>query len=1217
MGLSNDVFTLPKNSGWLPLALFANDDLDQADLDSLTLDAADYGLLRVIDGTVYYKPFEGYVGDDTFTYSVTENGILREASVTVVVTPAERQEQNYYDSRIAEELPTSQTPIVLSKVAQFPLQDGANQRFNSFDVTKNGRYFVSTDGTQDGEGLIYEMIPNGDGTFTTELWFDAGPEVFGATGRDIDNSNYIFGGLRGIAFHPEFETNGKFYVTMMEQIPEDPEGHNYIGPIYDDGQNGDSVVAEFTVDPSTGDVIEGSYRELFRVSVPVDDHPIRQLTFNPHAEPGDEDYGLLYVAHGDGSIQSATSGGGQRNDALGKILRVDPLEDGTAPYTVPDTNPFTDTETMPDEVYATGFRNPHTLSFSLDEAGNSHLIVADVGRDNFEEINVVEAGGNYGWSVAEGFFSLNNYPGTVVGIEPLTAEDLQTAIDDSFIFPASFVGHFGYVTYGPDGTPIDGQVGGGQAIASGHAISTESVLKGAFIFGDFAKGGRFYEADLDALLAADTSLEAGETTQDLSWVTPAHMPILFDHDGDPDTTPIVYSSILDLMGKTRSDIRFGQGPNGEMYITTKRDGTVYEVTNARPDSDDVLFGTDGANVLFGYGGDDRLFGEGGADTIILSDGTDIVEGGLGADTFEITDNTERDIIRDFYLGYDMLDLSAFETQSIDVTLIENGVDIDLVRGDTGAVVATLEGAVDRGPTGPLANRDAFFPFDADIAAAGAAGLILGTPATGTGVLNNDGDPDSNIVTLHEVAGAPENIGAWVPGSAGGQFRILSDGTVQFADPEGTVPVGTQTGISYTIVDGDGLTATAEVSLLVEEAPIENTVPVAADDFFRVSPDAAGAYVRLGAVSDDTTLLANDFDAEGAELSIIAINDNGFNVSEGNNIWFDGSNGGQFRVSSSGVIDFYFTEEEVEIGGISGFDYTIVDPLQGSSTATVEVYWGGYANDDFYELSSEELADAGTSMIAVGRTNDGTTALDNDFADATITAINGDANNVGQWVDASDGGQFRVFATGVVQFRAQGAPVEVGSPTSIDYTIAAPDATGDSLTATISLQAVAPPVAVQDDSFSVTAEALAAVGSSWFRLAAVNDGTTLLANDADGFIITDLSVGALGDGTWFDGSNGGQFRVSESGVVDFRNQGDTLTAGETTSFEYTASDGIESQTATVSLTVDAAGLAVASPWDDTSSSAEDSPWDGTASSAEPLVLAEDSPWDDTARSYDFF
>ncbi len=152
------------------------------------------------------------------------------------------------------------------------------------------------------------------------------------------------------------------------------------------------------------------------------------------------------------------------------------------------------------------------------------------------------------------------------------------------------------------------------------------------------------------------------------------------------------------------------------------------------------------------------------------------------------------------------------------------------------------------------------------------------------------------------------------------------------------------------------------------------------------------------------------------------------------------------------------------------------------------------------------------------------------------------------------------------------------------------------------------VAVQDDSFSVSAEALAEAGSSWFRLAAVNDGTTLLANDADSFVIKDLNLGSLGDGTWFDGSNGGQFRVFESGVVDFRNQGDTLASGETTSFKYVASDGTESHTATVSLTVDAMGLAVTSPWDDEAS---------MSSSAEPLPLAEDSPWYDTAGNYDFF
>jgi hypothetical protein len=111
-------------------------------------------------------------------------------------------------------------------------------QINSFDATKDGRYFASTDGTSDGEGLVYELLPDGDGTFQSQLWFDVGAEVFASTGRDIDNSAYIFGGLRSIEFHPDFEENGKLYVSMMEQIPADKSGHTYLGPIYESGQAG-------------------------------------------------------------------------------------------------------------------------------------------------------------------------------------------------------------------------------------------------------------------------------------------------------------------------------------------------------------------------------------------------------------------------------------------------------------------------------------------------------------------------------------------------------------------------------------------------------------------------------------------------------------------------------------------------------------------------------------------------------------------------------------------------------------------------------------------------------------------------------------------------------------------------------------------------------------------------------------------------------------------
>lgn len=1159
-----DTYSIPKNASWAPVALPDGVTLtSDIELGSLT----ENGFLRVENGVLYYKPDAGFDGVDSFVVEGTDGTDSYTFTIDMTVSIAEAQPQHFYDDRVLPEVPTSDSSIVLAPVAEFERLNGANQRFNSFDFTDNGRYFASTDGRVDGEGRIYELVPNGDGTFETEFWFDAGAAVLADSGLDIDNSNFIFGGLRGIAFHPDFENNGKFYISMMQKIPEDKSGHNYIGPIYDEDQNGDSVVAEFTVDPVTGDVIAGSYRELFRVSVPVDDHPIRQIEFNKFAEPGDEDYGLLYIAHGDGSIQSATSGGGLRNDALGKILRVDPLQDGENPYSVPETNPFVDTTEMPDEVYAIGFRNPHTLAFSKDADGNAHLFVGEVGRDNAEEINHVVPGGNYGWSDFEGIFSLERNPGTLTGVRPLDEAHTAEAIAEKAIFPAAFIGHFGFIEFDAEGNPVDGQVGGGQAIASGHAISTESILKGQFIFGDFAKGGRFYDAALEDLISTNSIIPEGGTIADVDWVTPAHMTLLFDHDNDPNTTPLVYSNILDAIDKTRSDIRFNQGPDGQMYLTTKRDGKVYVVANADPNYADVVFGTSGDDELFAYGGDDLLFGDLGEDTLITSDGQDTVTGGLGRDVFKFSFSEGVDEVTDFHVGYDQLDLDEWFAEGIVVSQRVSGDDIELYREDTGDVIGILRGAATRDNAGPVATDDRFNVLDGDLADAGPDGVVVSSD----GVLANDGDPDSDVFSLSTVGGSADNIGQWVAGSNGGLFRITESGQVEFSDDDMTVAAGETTSISYSIVDGEGATDSAEVVVRVRGTPVVNAAPVAGDDFFVAPEGTDGAYTRLARISDGTSILNNDVDPDGDPLGIVAINENGFNVSTvGYNVWFDGDNGGEFRVFDTGVVDFRFSEDEYQAGATTGFDYTVVDPLDDNGFGRVEVIWGGGANDDDYVLTSEQFEALGDGLIAVGRTSDDTTALANDIDGATIVAIDGEAGQLGSWVDGSNGGQFRVFSSGVVQFRNQGEAAELGDITTVSYTIDTPNLSGETLTAQISLTIGDVPLEDEaiDDIYELTASEFVEAGTSWFRLGALRDDSDLLANDGDVVSVTGINNDALEVGVWFDGDNGGQFRVFDSGVVDFRNQGTELTPGNTTSFEYTgvSEDGTEN-TAVVSLVVD--------------------------------------------------
>ncbi|MEL6109942.1 MAG: PQQ-dependent sugar dehydrogenase [Planctomycetota bacterium] len=473
---------------------------------------------------------------------------------------------------MADELTPSGKTLDVRRFAKLPRDaDGRQPRMNSF-ATIGDRSFVVTDGAVDGQGEIYELVTDGAGRSSARLFFDVAASVFENTGLVVANSSPLFG-VRSVAFHPDFDANGKLYVAYTGERPEISAGFNYLSDP-EDPVPVDNVLAEWTIDLATGVVLSDSYRELFRVGMIEPDHPIQNMTFNPYAAVGDSDYGLLYIGHGDGSVQSAIVGDGQNNDALGKILRIDPLPTSSDQYSIPGDNPFLGDASFPDEVYALGFRNPHNLTFAQSSDGVAHLIVTDIGRDNVEEINLVVKGGNYGWADREGVFVHIGEQGFINGVEPLPSDEAN----NGYVYPVSFLGH--------EGVPGESFVG--QAIIGGHVIANgSSALDGQFILAEFVTDGQM----LDQVTTLDASDPDRASPDDLSWLTPQELTILFDHDDDPETLPLVRSSLKDVLddepdfatvlsaGKTRADLRFGQGPDGELYILNKRNGWVYIATN--------------------------------------------------------------------------------------------------------------------------------------------------------------------------------------------------------------------------------------------------------------------------------------------------------------------------------------------------------------------------------------------------------------------------------------------------------------------------------------------------------------------------------------------------------------------------------------------------------------------------------------------------------------
>lgn len=185
-------------------------------------------------------------------------------------------------------------------------------------------------------------------------------------------------GLLGLAFHPRFAENGRFYVNYTDL-------------------SGDTVIAQFSVSPASGNADPASERRLLTIDQPYANHNGGGLAIGPD--------GYLYIGTGDGGSGGDPLGNGQSlNTLLGKILRLD--VDGGEPYAIPPSNPFAGSGEVYPEIWAFGLRNPWRFAF---DPATGDLYIGDVGQGDWEEINyqpsASSGGENYGWSVREGAHS--------------------------------------------------------------------------------------------------------------------------------------------------------------------------------------------------------------------------------------------------------------------------------------------------------------------------------------------------------------------------------------------------------------------------------------------------------------------------------------------------------------------------------------------------------------------------------------------------------------------------------------------------------------------------------------------------------------------------------------------------------------------------------------------------------------------------------------------
>jgi glucose/arabinose dehydrogenase len=226
-----------------------------------------------------------------------------------------------------------------------------------FPPDGSGRMFVVE---QPGRVLIFDPEPPTSGAF-----LDLGDRVESAGNEQ---------GLLGLAFHPQFGTNGIFFVNYTDRAHHD-------------------VIARFHISPDPRHADPTSERILLSVDDPFINHNGGVLAFGPD--------GFLYAGLGDGGGAGDPFGNAQNTGSLlGKVLRLD--VDTADPYAIPAGNPFATGGGKP-EVWAYGLRNPWRMSF---DKSTGDLYIADVGQGLWEEVDVMPAGSpgglNFGWNYREG-----------------------------------------------------------------------------------------------------------------------------------------------------------------------------------------------------------------------------------------------------------------------------------------------------------------------------------------------------------------------------------------------------------------------------------------------------------------------------------------------------------------------------------------------------------------------------------------------------------------------------------------------------------------------------------------------------------------------------------------------------------------------------------------------------------------------------------------------
>lgn len=353
-------------------------------------------------------------------------------------------------------------------------------------------------------------------------------------------------GVQSFAFHPQFNMAGtrgfgKFYTFTDTANTKPAPDFKPLGGT----RTHDTVLLEWTAKNPAAETYDGGPpRELFRMEQPFANHNGGLIAFNTTAAPSSPDFGLLYVSFADGG-----SGGDPFNQAqnlnsiFGKLLRIDPFGTNSTngKYGIPATNPFAsdkDPNTL-GEIFAYGLRNPQRFTW---DSKNGNMFLADIGQNIVEEVDLITAGGNYGWNVWEGSFKYLGRDGV---------DRANSRGDGKVTFPIAEYGQ------------LDPLLPPQSSVTMGAVYRQTAIkqLSNLLIFGDIPSGEIFY-------VSADSLPKGGQD--------PIRR-ILLNDGGTPKTLLDLIKASNARQGKqaaTRADLRFGVGQDGQIFLLNKGDGIV-------------------------------------------------------------------------------------------------------------------------------------------------------------------------------------------------------------------------------------------------------------------------------------------------------------------------------------------------------------------------------------------------------------------------------------------------------------------------------------------------------------------------------------------------------------------------------------------------------------------------------------------------------------------